>query len=94
MLLFYGWIVIVAWAVYMAWGSLPFGAALGSAAGFHVNRRRTTRMAWNEDFCWHPTVAATSACSARGQDVLEREARPPRWSLHHSLPRCRLRRWT
>lgn len=35
-LLFYGWIVIVAGLVYVTWGTLSLGAALALAAAFHV----------------------------------------------------------
>jgi hypothetical protein len=35
-LLFYGWLVLVAYAVYLAWGPLPFGVALGATAAFHM----------------------------------------------------------
>src|SRR5262245_26103014 len=35
-LLFYGWMIIVAWVVDILWGSLTLGATLGAAATFHV----------------------------------------------------------
>jgi uncharacterized membrane protein YqjE len=35
-LLFYGWIVLVALVAYLAWGSVPLGAALGLLTAFHL----------------------------------------------------------
>jgi Putative Actinobacterial Holin-X, holin superfamily III len=35
-LFFYGWIVALAWIVYLMWGSIPLGTALGAVTAFHV----------------------------------------------------------
>jgi Putative Actinobacterial Holin-X, holin superfamily III len=35
-LFFYGWIVALAWVVYLLWGSIPLGTALGAVTAFHV----------------------------------------------------------
>jgi uncharacterized membrane protein YqjE len=36
LLFFYGWIVALAWVVYLLWGSLPLGTALLAVTAFHV----------------------------------------------------------